>query len=173
MRGTRRGREAECRPEAAGLGGRRGLGAAQAGVEGVGGVGVRELAGRAEPGQDVGGAAVRQRRAGEREHAGAEAGPRQRHAGVGGDRDAVVGEALGEHGGGALAATDEHGDVLRRHALAHELEHLGRDQLGLGALPARLQDPHGAVRREPLARGLEQLPLEVVQGRAGAVRVVL
>ena len=45
----------------------------------------------------------------------------------------------------------EHRDLLRRDAVAHQLEHLGADDLRLGALAARLQQPHGAVGRPLLA----------------------
>ena len=60
-----------------------------------------------------------------------------------------------------------------RDALPHQLEHLGADELGLRALAAGLEQPHGAVRRAPVGRRLEQRALEVVQRAAGARGVVL
>ena len=88
------------------------------------------------------------------------------------DRDPVGAEDLREQRGAAVAA-HEHRDLLRRHAVAHQLEHLGADDLRLGALAARLQQPHRAVGRALLAAGLEQAALEVVQGGPGEAGVVV
>ena len=107
-----------------------------------------------------------------REHAGAEPGARERHAPRVPDRDPVGAEDLGEQRRAARPA-DEHRDLLRRDAVAHQLEHLGADELRLGALAAGLQQPHRAVGRPLLAAGLEQAALEVVQGGAGRAGVVI
>ena len=48
-----------------------------------------------------------------------------------------------------------------------------RDQLGLGALAPRFEQPDGAVGRPPSGGRLEQAALEVVQRAAGGRRVVL
>ena len=111
-------------------------------------------------------------RAGEGEDAGAEAGLGERRAALVGDRDAVGVEDLGEQLA-RRAAADEHGDVLRRHAVAQQLQHGRADELGLGALAARLEQAHGAVGRDPRRERLEQPALEVVQRAAGALGVVL
>ena len=81
------------------------------------------------------------------------------------DRDAVAGQHLGEQRGRRRVAAQQHRDVARLDPLPHQLQHLGADELGLGALPARLEQPHGAVRRLPHRSGLEQRALEVVQRR--------
>ena len=60
-----------------------------------------------------------------------------------------------------------------RDAVAHQLEHLGADELGLRALAARLEQPHRAVRRPRSRAALEQPALEVVQRRPGGGGVVL
>ena len=114
-------------------------------------------------GQQVGRRAAGQRRARARQHAGAEPRAPERHAAVVGDRDAVAGEHLGEQRGRARVAAQQHRDVRRLDPLAHELQHRGADELGLGALAARLEQPHRAVRRPAVGRRLEQRALEVVQ----------
>ena len=143
------------------------------GVERVGRVRVGQPAGRPQPGQQVGGGAAGQGGAGAREHAGAEPRPAERDAPLEADRHAVAVEHLAQHSRLGRAAADEHGDVLGTHAGAGQLEDLGGDQLGLGALAARLQQPHGAVRRAPAGVRLEQAALEMVQRFAGVGRVVL
>ena len=119
---------------------------------------------RPQPRQQVLGAPARQRRPRARQHAGAEPRPRQRHPPRPRDRDAVGAEHLREQRRRPRPA-HEHRDVLRRHAVAHQLEHLGADDLGLRALAARLEQPHRAVRRARLGAGLEQPALEMVQRR--------
>ena len=111
--------------------------------------------------------AAGQRGARPRQHAGAEPRARERHPPVVADRDPVAGEHLGEQRGRAGVAAQQHRDLRRLDALAHQLQHRGADQLGLGALAARLQQPHRAVGRAPHRARLEQRPLEVVQRRAG------
>ena len=138
--------------DAARLAGSRDLVAAHMSVECVGEVRVGEPAGRAQPRQQVRGSASRQRRTRRRHHARAQTRVAQLRPAVEADRHAVRLEHLREHLGGRDAAAHEHRDVLRQHPVAHQLEHLGGDELGLGALAARLQQPHRAVRRRPAAR---------------------
>ena len=69
----------------------------------------------------------------------------ERDAPVVADRHAVAGEHLGEQRGRPGVAAQEHRDVSRLDPLAHQLEHLGADQLGLGALAAGLEQPDRAV----------------------------
>ena len=102
----------------------------------------------------------------------AEAGLAERGAALVGDRDAVGVEDLGEELARGAAA-HQHGDVLGGHAVAQQLQHGGADELGLGAFAARFEQAHGAVGRDAAARRLEQPALEVVQGAAGALGVVL
>ena len=59
------------------------------------------------------------------------------------------------------------------HAVAHQLEHLGGDQLGLGALAARLQQPHRPVRRARSAPGSNSPRSRWCSARARRGRVVL
>ena len=93
--------------------------------------------------------AAGQRGARARQHTGAEPRAGERHAAVVADRDAVAGEHLREQRGRAGVAAQQHRDVGRLDPLAHQLEHRGADELGLGALAAGLQQPHRAVRRAP------------------------
>ena len=64
-------------------------------------------------------------------------------------------------------------DLLGRDARSQQLQDLHGDQLGLGALPTGLEQPHRAARIETLAGGLEQPALERVQRDPGAGLVVL
>ena len=127
---------------------------------------------RAQPREQVLRATARQRRASARQHAGAQprAGqrdpPRPRHL------DPVRAEHLREQRRRARPA-QEHRDVLRRDPVAHQLQHLGADDLRLGALAAGLEQPHRTVGRPPLGAALEQRALEVVQRRARRRGVVL
>ena len=89
------------------------------------------------------------------------------------DRDAVARQHLREQGRRPGVAAQQDRDVARLDPVAHQLEHLGADELGLGALAARLEQADGAVGRAPGAPGLEQGALEVMQRRAGGRRVVL
>ena len=149
------------------------LGSADADLEPVGGAGVREPAWGAQPGEQVGGGAARKRRAGRGEDSGAESRPGERDAAVEADRHAVVLEHLRRHLGLGGAAAHEHRDVVGQHAGAGQLQHLGGDELGLGALAARLEQPDRPVGRDAAGAGLEQAALEVVEGRAGGGSVVL
>ena len=130
--------------------------AAHVRLEPVGGLGVGQPAGRAQVGQQVGGAPPLERRARAGQHAGAEPRAPERDAPVVGDGDPVAGEHLGEQRRDARVAAQQHRDVRRGDALAHQLEHLGADELRLRALAAGLEQPDGAVRRPPVGRGLEQ-----------------
>ena len=149
------------------------LGSADADLEPVGGAGIREPAWGAQPGQQVGGGAARKRRAGRGEDSGAESRPGERDAAVEADRHAVVLEHLRRHLGLGGAAAHEHRDVVGQHAGAGQLQHLGGDELGLGALAARLEQPDRPVGRDAAGAGLEQAALEVVERRAGGGGVVL
>ncbi len=160
-------------PERAGPARAPDLAAPDARLERIGGRGIRQPARRAQPGQEVGGRAARERGPGPGQHARAEPRPLERHAAVVGDRDPVAGQHLREQRRAGGVPAQQHRDVRRVDALPHELEHGGADQLGLGALPARLEQAHRAVRRQGGGAGLEQAPLEVVQRRAGGRRVVL
>ena len=142
-------------------------------LERVGGVRVGQAAGRPQPGQHVGGGAAGQRGARGGEHAGAEPGAAERDPALEAHRHAVALEHLAEHAGLGRPAAHEHGDVLGQDARAGQLEDLGGHELRLGALAARLQQPHRAVRRPAAGGRLEQAALEVVQGVAGVGRVVL
>ena len=160
-------------PQPPRVGGRHRLRAPGPRVQRVRGVGVGELARRAQPRDHVAGRPARQRRAREREQAGAEPGAGQRQPRVGRDGHAVVRQPGREQLDRGAALAHEHGDVLGFHALAHQLEHLGGHQLGLRALAARLEQAHRAVGRAGLAAALEQPALEVVQRAPGRSRVVL
>ena len=150
------------------------------GVERIDGVGATALArfsglahtGRPQPREQVLGAAAGQRRPRARQHTGAEPRPRQRHPPRPRHRDPVGAQHLREQRRRPRAPY-EHGDVLGGHPVAHQLEHLGADDLGLRALAARLEEAHGAVRRTPLGGGLEQPALEMVQRRPRGAGVVL
>ena len=100
--------------------------------------------------EQVGGGAAGERRAGARQHPGAEPRAGERHAPRVADRDPVA--RRGPARTAPRCAAHEHRDLLRRDAVAHQLEHLGADDLRLGALAARLQQPHRAVGRALLAR---------------------
>ena len=147
--------------------------AAHAHLERVGERHVLEPAGGPQPGEQVRRLAPGQRRARSRQDAGAEPGAGERHAPVVADRDAVAGEHLGEQRGRAGVAAQQHRDLGRLEPLAHQLEHGGADQLGLGALAARLEQPHRPVGRALGRLRLEQRPLQVVQRGTGGGRVVL
>ena len=167
-------RAAEARlPDGAGGTGAAQLATAHAHLERVRAGGVGEPARRPQPGQQVLGGGAGQRRAGAGQHAGAEPRARERDAAVVADRDPVAGEHLGEERGRAGVAAQQHGDVRRLDPLAHQLEHGGADELGLGTLSAGLEQPHRAVGREPDRLGLEQRALQVVQRGARPGRVVL
>ena len=176
--GGRRGERVElvqrsALPQAPRVGRRHGLRAPRPRVQRVRRVGVGQLAGGAQPRDHVVRPAARQRRAGERQQPGPEPGAGQRQPRVRGDGDPVVGEPGREHLDRGAALAHEHRDVLGRHALAHQLEHLGGHELGLGALAARLQQAHRAVGRARIAPALEQPALQVVQRAPGGRRVVL
>ena len=149
------------------------LGPADADLEPVGGGGIGEPAWGAQPGQQIGGGAARKRRARSGEDSGAESRPAERDAAIEADRHAVVLEHLRRDLRLAGAAAHEHRDVVGQHAGAGQLQHRGGDELGLGALAARLEQPDRPVGRDAAGAGLEQAALEVVERCAGGGRVVL
>ena len=136
-----------------------------------------EVAGCAQPGQEVGGRAVGQRRADEPHHRATESRVARGQAAVDGDRDARRGEdPLDERGRLARRAHD-HGDLLRRDPAGEQRRDVLGHELELGALTAALQQGDGVARLDRGAaragvRG-EELTLEVVQRRPGGRRVVL
>ena len=64
-------------------------------------------------------------------------------------------------------------DLLPGHPIAEEAEDFARDELGLGAVAAGLEQADGRAGIESLGRRLEQLALKVVQGGAGRRVVVI
>lgn len=104
----------------------------------------------------------------------------QRDRPLRGDRHAERPEDLGDERDDGLRRAQDHRDLLGSKALvADEAGRLGGDELQLGALPAALQQRHGAAGvdgvgiEQRVGRVLEQAALEVVQGVPGAGRVVL
>ena len=136
--------------------------AADVGVQRVGDVRVGEPARRAQPGQQVGRAAA-ERRARARQHAGAEPGVRERRPPVARHRARRRPRAPGR----ARRRRRARAPRCPRAAMPspHQLEHRGADELGLGALAARLQQPDRAVRRRGAAR-----PARTARARGGAAR---
>ena len=153
---------------------------ADVGVQAVGQLRRLEAPGRAQVGQQVRGARLtggEQGAAGGAEQPPPQRGVRQWRRVAGGQRDSVLGEDVPQQGRGLQARAVDDDDLSGGHAGPLQLEHLLGDELGLGALPAGLQQGHRLTRIH--ARGrvrrchLEQRALEVVQHRPGAIGVML
>ena len=87
--------------------------------------------------------------------------------------DPVAREHLREQRVGARVAAQQHRDLGRLDPLAHQLEHRGADQLGLGTLAARLEQPDRAVRRPPRRRRARTASARGDAAPAARRRVVL
>ena len=161
-------------PQLAGALGLLGAHPPHRGLQLVGARGLVELAGRAQPGEQVVGAAGAGGAAQEGEQPAAKAGVRERHRAVDRERDAVGVEHLLHHRRVARGVAEHHRHLARRGAVAEQREHVRAHQLDLGALAARRVGAHRLARRAPLAGVVvEQAPLEVVERVARLVGVVV
>jgi hypothetical protein len=162
-------------PQLAGRVCRAGAARAELRLEAVGQLGLVEVPGRAQVREQIVGRAVATRAAQQREQGAAERRVGERDAAVDRERDAVGVEDLLDDRPVRGRVAEDDGDLAGLRAGAQKREYLGGDQLDLGALAARREQPHGVARIGRRAGDrLEQIALHVVQGgaRLGDVELI-